>query len=221
MKKQRTILLVSDDPQFSREVRLQLSACLDRTRVTIVDSLDAAWHAIEQSVPELTLLPVAAEGTPGGLELQPVVQSLANYAPVIVLGPPECQAEISALVRAGAADYVAREEGPAAVVRAVQRRVSAEAAVKLPPPRRTSNRDEEDFGEVLRHELNNPLTGILGNAELLLSEIRRKSDGKLPHGGQQRVETIAALAVRLRETIRRLSQEWDSQRGASAAMRHG
>lgn len=27
---------------------------------------------------------------------------------------------------------------------------------------------ERDFAEVLRHELNNPLTGILGNAELLL-----------------------------------------------------
>ena len=67
----------------------------------------------------------------------------------------------------------------------------------------------EDFGEVLRHELNNPLTGILGNAELLLSEIRRSDDGRLPAGGLQRLETIATLAVRLRETIRRLSQEWE------------
>ena len=31
-----------------------------------------------------------------------------------------------------------------------------------------------DFAEFLRHELNNPLTGILGNAELLLAEIARK-----------------------------------------------
>jgi signal transduction histidine kinase len=65
---------------------------------------------------------------------------------------------------------------------------------------------------VLRHEMNNPLTGILGNAELLLAEIHRKDDGKLPSGGQQRLETIAALAVRLRETVRRLSQEWESWR---------
>jgi signal transduction histidine kinase len=67
----------------------------------------------------------------------------------------------------------------------------------------------EDFGEVLRHELNNPLTGILGNAELLLAEIRRGNAGHLPPGGLQRLETIAALAVRLRETIRRLSQQWE------------
>ena len=72
----------------------------------------------------------------------------------------------------------------------------------------------EDFGEVLRHELNNPLTGILGNAELLLSEIRRNNDGRLPSGGLQRLETIAILAVRLRETIRRLSQEWEVRNAA-------
>jgi nitrogen-specific signal transduction histidine kinase len=67
----------------------------------------------------------------------------------------------------------------------------------------------KDFAEVLRHELNNPLTGILGNAELLLAEMARKKDGKLPHGGLERVETIAALAMR--ETVRQLSQEWETK----------
>jgi len=33
----------------------------------------------------------------------------------------------------------------------------------------------------------NPQTGIPGNAELLLAEIRRKGDGKLPHCAPQRV----------------------------------
>jgi signal transduction histidine kinase len=73
---------------------------------------------------------------------------------------------------------------------------------------------EQDFGEVLRHELNNPLTGILGNAELLLAEVQRKNDGAMPRGGEQRLETIAALAVRLRETVRRLSMEWEARRHA-------
>jgi signal transduction histidine kinase len=63
----------------------------------------------------------------------------------------------------------------------------------------------------LRHELNNPLTGILGNAELLLAEIARKKDGKLPHGGLERAETIAALAVRMRETVRQLSHQWEAR----------
>jgi len=72
-----------------------------------------------------------------------------------------------------------------------------------------------DFGEVLRHELNNPLTGILGNAELLLVELHRKNV-QLPPRAQERLETIAALAVRMRETVRRLSEEWE-QRGEPLA----
>ncbi len=63
-----------------------------------------------------------------------------------------------------------------------------------------------DFGEILRHEVNNPLTGILGNAELLLA----RRDG-LPQAAIERVETIAGLAVRLRETVRRLSHAWDER----------
>ena len=49
--------------------------------------------------------------------------------------------------------------------------------------------------------MNNPLTGILGNAELLLA----RREGLSP-AAVIRVETIAELAVlRLRETVRRLS----------------
>lgn len=69
---------------------------------------------------------------------------------------------------------------------------------------------EGDFGEVLRHELNNPLTGILGNAELLLAEARRSSV-ELPPRAQARLQTIATLAVRMRETVRRLSEEWEAR----------
>lgn len=62
-----------------------------------------------------------------------------------------------------------------------------------------------NFGELLRHEVNNPLTGILGNAELLL----RHREGMHPQT-IARLETIAELAIRLRETIRRLSDCWEA-----------
>lgn len=69
---------------------------------------------------------------------------------------------------------------------------------------------DQDFGAVLRRELNNPLTGILGNAELLLVELRRKQVD-LPGQAESRLETIAALAVRMTETVRRLSEEWQGE----------
>ena len=72
----------------------------------------------------------------------------------------------------------------------------------------TSSITSRNFGEVLRHELNNPLTGILGNAELLLGDISRQNID-LPASVKQRVETIAALAVRMRECVRALSDRWE------------
>lgn len=86
------------------------------------------------------------------------------------------------------------------------KRVTQDAAAD----ERVAEEERLDFGAVLRHELNNPLTGILGNAELLLAELRRKSLD-LPEPARIRLETIAELAVRMRETVRRLSEEWQAQ----------
>lgn len=63
---------------------------------------------------------------------------------------------------------------------------------------------EADCGEILRHEVNNSLTGILGNTELLMARRDR-----LPPAAVERLKVIAELAVRLRETVRRLSNTWD------------
>jgi signal transduction histidine kinase len=133
----------------------------------------------------------------------------------VVIGAPHQESELASLVAAGAADFVERAGGclPAAL-ELVDRRLRqaqqvASDAQKVAGAKNVLN--GEALGELLRHEMNNPLTGILGNAALLLAEVRRKNDGRLPQGGQQRLETIAALAVRLRETVRRLSQECETR----------
>jgi signal transduction histidine kinase len=231
-----TILLVSDDAALRATARHELQTIDERRHVSSVATVEAARRIVEDAAPAVILLAEASE-TPernGALRrstdrLDVAVSSLATYAPVVVIGDAEHQKELSGLVAAGAADYVVRAGGSLTIALGlVERRLrqaqsdaqalpvhpdlpasrqSVAAPAVIPP--REPNR--EDFGEVLRHELNNPLTGILGNAELLLSEIRRKSDGRLPHGAPQRLETIAALAVRLRESVRRLSTEWDSR----------
>jgi signal transduction histidine kinase len=80
----------------------------------------------------------------------------------------------------------------------------------------TTQPDEDgDFGQVLRHELNNPLTGILGNAELLLAEVKQK-DMQLCPMAVRRLEIIVALAIRMREAVRGLSDEWSVRAGDAA-----
>lgn len=223
-----TILLVSEDAALRAAARQELETVDDRRRVASVSSLDAAQRVIADTAPAVILLDQGAAPSRTHRPFEPhrlnaAVSSLASYAPIVVIGDAEHQSELAALVAAGAADYVVRNaECLTVALGLVERRLRKAQASNLSEiPRarlaevsRQSDfleLDPQDFGEVLRHELNNPLTGILGNAELLLSEIRRKSDGRLPQGAPQRLETIAALAVRLRETVRRLSQEWETR----------
>ena len=99
---------------------------------------------------------------------------------------------------------------PVIVGLVVRRAQIGEQASSAAPHERERSRD---FGEMLRHEVNNPLTGILGNAEMLL-----KLRAELPPNAVARLETIAELAVRLRETIRRLSDCWEAQHDSAGAM---
>jgi two-component system, NtrC family, sensor kinase len=54
-----------------------------------------------------------------------------------------------------------------------------------------------DLAAHVRHEINNPLTGILGQAQLLLRE-------ELSERARRRVETIVQLAARIRDTVAEL-----------------
>lgn len=221
--REQTVLLISDDVGFCARTRKELESRAASLRVSMVNSVDAARRAVEYEAPSVIVLEEAAIQATGSTEKRPrldaVVSSLAGYAPVVVMGNETRPKELDALIASGAADFVkASAINLPAAAELVERRlkqtrmVTEQVRLARAESRAGESEDDgEDFGQLLRHELNNPLTGILGNAELLLSEVRRKNDGKLPQGGQLRLETIAALAVRLRETVRRLSQEWESK----------
>jgi signal transduction histidine kinase len=222
--REQTILLVSDDAALCAAARQEFEAREAGPRVAAVSSVDAARRVVEDAAPTVILLEETAVAGPGKAgpgragavpRLDSVVSALAVYAPVVVIGAADHEGELAALVAAGSANFVSRAGGCLPVAlgfveqRLRQARYISAAALRAVPESDTNAR--EAFGEILRHELNNPLTGILGNAELLLAEVRRKNDGRLPNGGQQRLETIAALAVRLRETVRRLSEDWEAR----------
>jgi len=220
----QTILLVSDDAAFCAAARRELEAKQKNVRVAAVSTVDAARRMVGDAAPAVILLedssmcseaPATLDGlTPPFAPLESVVSALAVSAPVVVVGGAGHERELTALIAAGVADFVTRSGGclPQALDFVEQRlREARELPSTALRAVLSEDANTEAFGEVLRHELNNPLTGILGNAELLLAEVRRKNDGQLPNGGQQRLETIAALAVRLRETVRRLSQDWETR----------
>jgi signal transduction histidine kinase len=63
-----------------------------------------------------------------------------------------------------------------------------------------------DIETIFRHEINNRLIGILGNAELVLAHADRLSPTDT-----QRLQTVVDLSVRLRETVRRLGNVLERQ----------
>src|SRR5260370_11879966 len=212
--REQTILVVSDDAALCAAVGQEFEASIAGLRVASVTSVAAARRMLEEDAPVAIVIEEAAispeADRPRGIvaRLEAVVTSLAIHAPVVVIGTADRRVELAALIDAGVADYVQRDERcwPSALglIRSRLRQAEKAAEIKHEP----FDRAEEDFGEVLRHEINNPLTGILGNAELLLAGGHRKKGGTLSRGGQQRLEKIAALAVRLRETVSRHSQGW-------------
>lgn len=68
---------------------------------------------------------------------------------------------------------------------------------KLIAEREAKLREIADLVAHVRHEINNPLTGVIGQAQLLL-----RSD--LDDTARRRVETIEQLASRIRDTVARL-----------------
>src|SRR5215475_7349102 len=218
---EQTILLVSDDAAFCAAARKEFETRQSGRRVAAVSTVDAAKDIVVHAAPTVILLEESAlvpyrdadTHATHAQRMEAIVSTLAEYAPVVVIASATHDHELSALVATGLADFVARSASCLSIaIDLIEERLrqSVEEPIATSSLLRDEN-NQEAFGETLRHELNNPLTGILGNAELLLAEVRRKNDGQLPNGGQQRLETIAALAVRLRETVRRLSQDWENR----------
>ena len=217
------LVLLCGREDFCAEARHELQRRRKDLRIADADGLAGARQILGHHAPAVILAEERVLADADGTlrtrlrEIESALSLLAGSAPVVWIGAAEEGAQVTRAVRSGAVDFVPRSALclPAAVTmverrlrtsaNAMQRGGARGAAVSLGELRL----DDSDFGEVLRHQLNNPLTGILGNAELLLLESRR---GKLdlPPRTLQRLEIIVELAVRMRETVRHLSDRWET-----------
>lgn len=204
------VLLICADSVLTRRFITELVSAGGPHQTPLATSLSQARKILTRWTPQVILLDessLEADSAASGASaiLEQGVAALIEHAPVIVVAAARHQESLTFLIVAGAVDLVARTGNFVPVAAGlVARRASLAGrasglAIAEPEP-------DRDFGQLLRHEVNNPLTGILGNAELLLQ--RREG---LPAQAVARLETIAELAVRLRETIRHLSDCWESR----------
>lgn len=201
----RTIFIISGNLVLAERCFEELAGFGGRYRTLVVGTVEQARKRIGRSAPAAVFLDESAiDIAHGGETLESAVALLTETAPVVVAAAPEKQNGMAFLITSGAVDFVARTNDFLPLVagmldRRVRMAERATGMIQFP-----NDELSGDFGEILRHEVNNPLTGILGNAELLLARRDR-----LPPAAVERLETIAGLAVRLRETVRRLSNAWD------------
>ena len=201
----QTVSIISADSVVAQICIDELAVLGGRYRTLVSTSIEQARKRFLYTRPVVMFLDESAiSASPGVESPETIVSQLIETAPVVVAAAPEKRGQFEFLITSGAVDFVARTSHflPIAAGMLDRRaRLAEQTAGLIRFPREEMS---GDFGEILRHEVNNPLTGILGNTELLLA--RREG---MPPGAVERLQTIAELAVRLRETVRRLSNAWD------------
>jgi len=196
-------LLGIADASVAQRIAREIERLTSAPRVVIAPTLlQLDLHASRTSPAVILLDSELLGGKPPGESLN----LLRAIAPVIVLAPLIRQVEIAPFVAAGDVEFVARAGDFVPIAAAlIERRLRwAERSNSTTGPPLADEPD--DLAAIFRHEINNPLTGILGNAELLLARRERFSAMDT-----QRLQTVVDLAVRLRETIRRLTNSWDNR----------
>ena len=171
--------------------------------VFIVRTLAELYEQTKISAPRVIVM---ADDLLEDLPPTEILRQLIDVAPVILLAPQERQTEISKLVAGGDVEFVARVGDFLPLAASLLERRSRWAERSEIPAGQLWGELSLDVAEIFRHEINNPLTGILGNAELVLAH-----GDHMSVTDAQRLRTIVDLAVRLRETIRRLSSALQTQ----------
>jgi len=204
---EQNVFLICADPSIRRECIREIVSTGGQYQLPLAASAKQARQSFRQHSPTVIFLDESSVISGASSDdLATEVAQLTEWAPVVVAAAPEKQSELAFLITSGAVDFVSRTDRFLPIVAGLlERRVRlaerAQGLIRFP-----GDELEGDFGEILRHEVNNPLTGILGNAELLLARRDR-----LPPSEVARLQTIAELAVRLRDTVRRLSNAWESR----------
>jgi len=200
-----TVLVVSPDESTATRINDWLASGPATCEVRHASSVLRARRLIDRLLPIVIFVDEAMIGG----NVRGTIRELAQFAPVVAAVSPETARELALIVVAGAVDCVPANENFLDLAAALIERRLLSARRLLERIEGAEGEDAPDFGSLLRHELNNPLTGILGNAEMLLNRRQR-----LPQDAVPRLEIIADLAIRLRETIRRLSGAWEARQRA-------
>jgi signal transduction histidine kinase len=195
-----SVLILSDEPEFAR----LLTACWQAERqapaITVLSS--ELWKEHETAPHDLVVVgPVADSRLPG------VLRSLEPAAAVILCVPADSRELGQLRSRYPRLVHIPLREDWAQTLLIVAgeslRRAEALRLAKQAEHRAVRNEKQATLGRYMmdmKHSMNNALTSMLGNAELLLLE-----PGQLSSQSLQQIKTMHSMALRINEIMQRFS----------------
>lgn len=198
-------LIVDDDPTIVLLVEQVLQA-LDRDFDVASDG-DAAWEAWQRSRHKLIVLDLMMpkmDGLDVCRRIREVDPERNTY--ILVVTGRDKAADLESVLEAGADDYLSKPttgQRLLARMKIAERRMENDRARRLAEEELRKARFLAGIGEAtvgLQHEINNPLTGLLGTAELMLLDMQE--------AGQKTedISTIIEQGRRISALVKRLGE---------------
>lgn len=200
----RQRVLVADHDPDVRRVMLSVLAELDCETREATDGAEA-WRTFADWRPDMVILEAELPEL-SGIEICARIREADEAREVFVLfltghDHPET---LDMVLDAGGDDFIAKPT-TAEVVRArltvSRRRIAQDAARRSAEEELSKARWLSGIGEAtlaLQHEINNPLSALLGNAELMIMELQARGEES------ELLTVIHEQALRIAEVVRRL-----------------
>lgn len=189
------ILIVDDDPNIAILVKMALSAKANY-RTEIVNSGSECLDKVKDYPPDLILLDVMMPGMDGFEVCKRLKANEATrYIPVIMITAKTEMTDKVHGMEIGANDYITKPFSPDELLARVQATLKIKE-LELELVKKAELDTVLKTSITLQHEINNPLTGIIGNLEYLEEwESMPKEEIK------KSLEDIYSLSIRIRDIV--------------------
>ena len=199
-------VLFADDDVIARTLLAAVLADLGHD-VTITDDGAKAWDAFQRDPAPLVVLDINMPEL-DGLEVCRRIRSheAGRATFVLVVTARDGRDDLAKVLAAGADDYLTKPTSPEnlrARLEIAEVRIAQDAARRAAEDELARSRWLAGIGETtiaLEHEINNPLSALLGHAELMMM------DQSLNEEHMEQLRIIQEQAARIAQVVRRLAK---------------
>ena len=199
-------VLFADDDAIARTLLCAVLADLGH-EIVLADDGEGAWRLFQDAPAPLVVLDINMPGMDGLTVCRLIREHAAGReAFVLVVTARDGRDDLTSVLAAGADDYVTKPSSPEnlrARLEIAGQRIVQNAARRAAESELARSRWLAGIGETtiaIEHEINNPLSALLGHAELLLME---------PGMTAEQLDSLRIIqeqAGRIAEVVRRLAR---------------